>query len=288
MPQRHKLNRSFTWVDHTGPFRLFTDEEVAHFDRHGFLLAEDVFDLSTLEMLRAEIDPIEEKEEARLRQSLDGETFIAKPGAITFTVHLVRQSKLLHAFSKSKIFQDICHDLIGPDVRLYWDQAVYKKPENPQEFPFHQDNGYTFIEPQAYLTCWVPLVDTTIENGCPWVVPGLHRGGTLKHWLMDLGLKCLETHEDMVPVPAKAGSIVIFSSLTPHRTGPNLTSDTRKAYILQYAPDGVRMVGDESQMDLLGKDGKSGILQNDPTRQFYILKDGSAIDDDRSFASEDH
>ena len=35
-----------------------------------------------------------------------------------------------------------------------------------------------------------------------------------------------------------AGSIAVFSSLSPHRTGPNLTQKTRKAYILQYADDG--------------------------------------------------
>ncbi len=26
------------------------------------------------------------------------------------------------------MFWDLVHDLIGPDVCLYWDQAVYKKP----------------------------------------------------------------------------------------------------------------------------------------------------------------
>jgi hypothetical protein len=41
-----------------------------------------------------------------------------------------------------------------------------------------------------------------------------------------------------VCVPAKAGSIVCFSSLTPHMTGPNTTDGIRKAYICQYARDG--------------------------------------------------
>ena len=41
-------------------------------------------------------------------------------------------------------------------------------------FPWHQDNGYAFLEPQQYLTCWIALTDATRENGCPWVVPGLH------------------------------------------------------------------------------------------------------------------
>src|SRR5207253_10129368 len=38
-----------------------------------------------------------------------------------------------------------------------------------------------------------------------------------------------------------AGSIVVFSSLTPHATKRNTTDDVRKAYILQYCPDGARI-----------------------------------------------
>ncbi len=109
-------------------------------------------------------------------------------------------------------------------MRLYWEQAVYKEPEKPRSFPWHQDNGYTFIEPQQYLTCWVALTDATVENGCPWVIPGLHRLGTLEHWMTDYGWECLHDPAGAVAVPAHAGDIVVFSSLTPHLTGPN-TSD---------------------------------------------------------------
>jgi phytanoyl-CoA hydroxylase len=270
----HALNTHFEWQDKTGPFRLLTEGQVDHFNRQGFLAVENVISPETLASLANEIDPIEAQEEEDLRQTEEGRTFIAQPGAITFTCHLVQRLKNLKDFSKSKIFQDICHDLIGPTVRLYWDQAVYKKPGTPKEFPFHQDNGYTFIDPQTYLTCWVPLVDATIENGCPWVVPKLHRLGTLKHSLMDLGLQCFESHSEAISVPAKAGSIVIFSSLTPHCTGPNLSDHVRKAYILQYAPEGVRLMSDDSQMGLIGKDGAAGVPQDDPDRQYLVLKDG--------------
>ena len=78
--------------------------------------------------------------------------FIARAGEITFTTHLVTRSSALRAFCASRLFQNLAHDLIGPDVRLYWDQAVYKKPGTRADFPWHQDNGYTFIEPQEYLT----------------------------------------------------------------------------------------------------------------------------------------
>ena len=69
-----------------------------------------------------------------------------------------------------------------------------------------------------------------------------------------------EVSADTVPVPARAGDVVVFSSLTPHRTGPNLTGETRKSYILQYAPDGA--VVHET-------DGRSA-LANDPDRQYYV------------------
>jgi ectoine hydroxylase-related dioxygenase (phytanoyl-CoA dioxygenase family) len=138
---------------------------------------------------------------------------------------------------------------------------VYKKTGKKQEFPWHQDNGYTFIEPQQYLTFWIPLVDVDEENGCPWIARGLHRLGTLEHWLTPIGLKCLEDTDDAVAAPAAAGDIILFSSLAPHRTGPNLKDGTvRKAYILQYAPDGARTFAPDGSV----------VFQNDPARQFPI------------------
>jgi ectoine hydroxylase-related dioxygenase (phytanoyl-CoA dioxygenase family) len=167
------------------------------------------------------------------------------------------------------VFCDIAADLIGPDVRLYWDQAVYKKSEQPQPFPWHQDNGYTYLEPQNYLTCWVALTDATEANGCPWVVPGLHRMGTLRHHLTERGWRCFEEAPTAVPVPARAGSIVVFSSLTPHATGPNLTDQVRKAYIVQFAPDGARSLRIDPHSD-----NRESNEQNDSDRQFFVVRQG--------------
>ena len=144
--------------------------------------------MEELEPLIAAIDPFEEASEKMLREKFGGSFFIAKADAITFTTHIVTKSEIAKNFSQHPVFQDICHDIIGEGARLYWDQAVYKKPGNPEEFPWHQDNGYTFTEPQQYLTCWVPLNDATEENGCPWIVPGLHKRGTLAHEHKPLGL----------------------------------------------------------------------------------------------------
>ncbi len=259
-------NQGFRWEPIKGPFRLVTDEQARSYNERGFFLLENALDCETVARVTAAIDPFEARGEEALRSLPGKRMFIAEADGITFTTHLVKLSPVLREFSASRLFVGLCCDLIGPDVRLYWDQAVYKKPEYPKPFPWHQDNGYTYIEPQAYLTCWIALTDATIENGCPWVVPAGHLRGTLAHRLSKLGYVCREEDDgsEATPIEARAGSIVVFSSLTPHRTGPNTTKAVRKTYILQYAPDGARVV-------------ETGAPCTAPDRQYLIAKNGQPV-----------
>ncbi len=264
----HPRNEGFAWTPAAGPYRVLDEEQAGRWDADGYFLLENAFDAELLNQLTREIDPLEERAAAFLRTRPDGKLFISEEGNITFFPHAVLRSAVARAFVAHPVFQNLASDLIGPDVRLYWDQAVYKKPEKPKEFPWHQDNGYTYVEPQQYLTCWVPLVDATVDNGCPWVVPGAHLRGTLDHWMTDAGWRCLGEPEGAVPVEAPAGSVVVFSSLTPHRTGPNTSDGIRKAYIVQFAPDGAAM----------RKDDDPPISQDDPDRQFLILRGGEPVE----------
>jgi len=260
MPTPHPRNRNFEWRPSRPPYDRLTADQAAGYDRDGYFLLRNAFTATEVDAVAAAIAPFEAEAEEELRR-VGGRIMIARADEITFTIHLVTRSPVLKAFSRHAVFAGVCRDTLGPGARLYWDQAVYKKPGSPEEFPWHQDNGYTFIEPQQYLTCWVALTDATLENGCPWVAPGLHRGGTLVHEVTPLGLKCLSDAPDAVAVPARKGDVVVFSSLTPHRTGPNLTGETRKAYILQYAPDGVRAYP---------RGAAQGVPQTDPDRQYFV------------------
>lgn len=260
----HPNNESFEWTTHAGPFEIVTPEQARAYDEVGAFVLEDAFDPDTIARVIRELDPIEGRMTDFLRTQKDGKMFIAQADAITFTVHCVLSSPFLREFVSGPVFQGLGHDLIGPKVRLYWDQAVYKKPEPDREFPWHQDNGYTYIEPQAYLTCWVALTDADEENGCPWIVPGAHHRGTLLHTLTDLGWRCLDDAPEAVPLALRAGSIAVFSSLTPHRTGPNRTRDIRKSYIVQLAPDGANRV------DVSAEGTRHLVPQDAADRQFLI------------------
>jgi phytanoyl-CoA hydroxylase len=258
----HPLNRDFVWqMPEPRGLRYLSPAQYRAFNELGFVKLQSVFTPAEVERVVAAIDPIEQKGEEWLRGK-GGKVSISEADVITFTTHLVTRSDVLRAFATHPKIKDICRDLVGDDVRLYWDQSVYKKTGKEQEFPWHQDNGYTFIEPQQYLTLWIPLVDVDEENGCPWIAPGVHKRGTLDHWLTPVGYKCLQDVPDAVSVPAKAGDIIAFSSLAPHRTGPNLKKGSvRKAYILQYAPDGATTIRDGVKT-----------AQDDPVRQFKILE----------------
>jgi ectoine hydroxylase-related dioxygenase (phytanoyl-CoA dioxygenase family) len=248
-----------------------TDEQAKSYDTLGYFVLEKGFDTDTISTLIAEIDPFESELEETLRTEHRGKALIARVDEITFTTHLVARSLVLRQFATHPILLDLCADLIGPDVRLYWDQAVYKKPHTQASFPWHQDNGYAFIEPQQYLTCWIALTDAHEENGCPWVVPGIHKSGTLQHTWTETGLICFEDAADAVPVSIGAGGIVVFSSLTPHCTGPNRTDEVRKSYIVQFAPDGAEVLSGGA------RGPQNRMTANASDRQFLVLKDGKRV-----------
>ena len=274
--QPHQWNIDFSWRRPESTPRRLTPGQVDQFHELGWLVLDNLIDGDTVSVLTAELDEIEDEVDAALRTMPDERLFIAESGAITFSPHAVTRSTAARAVSTHPAIAGICHDLVGPDVRLYWDQIVYKKPEKPRPFPWHQDNGYTFVEPQQYLTIWLSLSDATIGAGCPWVVPGLHRGGTLAHEYVDpLGFQCFADHPDAVPAPVGRGGAVVFSSLTPHHTGPNTSDAVRKTYILQYAPDGaVKLEGDPSDG---AETTRVRIPQDDPDRQYFVVENGMPV-----------
>ena len=241
----HPWNTGFTWPEHRGPFRVVTPAQARAYDENGFFVMEDAVDPETIATLADAIAPFDKEVLDFLETQPEGRFDIAGLDTVSIAIHIAPRAAVLGEFCASPLFADLCHDLIGPDARLYWEQSVFKQPHSTEPILWHQDNGYTYVEPQAYLTCWVALTDATLDNGCVWVLPGVHRRGTVAHERTPIGYQCCADPPDAVAVPVEAGSIVVFSSLTPHATGYNGTDAVRKAYILQYAPDGaVALHGD--------------------------------------------
>jgi phytanoyl-CoA hydroxylase len=267
----HPWNDGFTWRDHPGPFRRITPDQARAYDEQGFFVLADAVDTTTVTALTEAIEPLDREVMDFLGTRPDGRFSIAGVDTVSIVLHPATRSAVCRDFCTSELMADLAHDLVGPDVRLYWDQSVYKRPHGAEPVLWHQDNGYTYIEPQAYLTVWVALTDATPENGCVQVLPGIHRTGTVAHRDTPIGFECCRDPEGAVSVPVRAGSAVVFSSLTPHATGHNTTGDVRRAYIVQFAPDGAECLrGDPGAGPPVARDP-----QDAPDRQFPVLVGGA-------------
>ncbi len=270
----HPWSSGFTWQDHDRSPATLTDEQVRAFDLDGFTVVPDAFDRETLAALDAAITPGEERVRDLLESLPEGRLSVAGVDTQTVAPHLVLQSDHLRSFCRHPLLAGICRDLVGDDVRLYWEQAVYKQPRSAEPVLWHQDNGYTFVLPQDYLTCWIAITDATLDNGCVSAIPGVHRDGTLRHVTTDIGQECWGDHDLAVQVPVSAGSIVVFSSLTPHYTARNLTDQVRKAYIVQYCHDGAVV----HLPDAAGGMGPP-LRQDAEDRQFLVVSRGEPVTD---------
>ena len=268
----HPWSSGFEWRDHDGPFSTISDAQARQYDEVGFFVFEDAFSPGELRAIDEAIEPGETLVREFLSGRPDGRFSVAGIDTQTVAPHLVMNSEVLRRVCSQPPLSGIARDLLGADVRLYWEQAVYKQPRSAEPVLWHQDNGYTFVEPQAYLTCWIAITDATLENGCVAVVPGAHRNGTLAHRSTPIGFECWGDDDAARAVPIRAGSIVVFTSLTPHFTAANTTDDVRKAYIVQYAPEGAVAFRPLP-------DGSRGPAepQDDERLQFPVVRGGSLV-----------
>lgn len=269
---RHRWNDGFTHRSLQPRVGAISEQQAEDYDELGYFVMRGVFDSHRLAELDRAIEPGEQRIRSLLEQLPDGRLSVAGLDTQTVAPNMVGTSAVLRGICADPTLLGVAADVLGPDVRLYWEQAVYKQPNSAAPVLWHQDNGYTYVEPQSYLTCWIAITDATPDNGCISVMPGAHHDGTLEHRSTPLGEECWGDWSLAVDVPVDAGDVVVFSSLTPHATRQNTTDAVRKAYIVQYVPDGaVARHGDAA-----GAPGPARPL-DDPVLNELLVVDGRPV-----------
>ena len=106
--------------------------------------------------------------------------------------------------------------------------------------PWHQDAQVHLevADPHAITTVWVPLVDSTPENGCLQLIPGIHQDRTV-YWSEGFGVSDERLPPgDVVTLPMQAGDVLLMDKLIPHRSTPNHTDSIRWSLDLRYQRTG--------------------------------------------------
>jgi phytanoyl-CoA hydroxylase len=209
-----------------------SDDDLACFGDVGYFVVDDLF-------TPAECDAALEHIEGAAFELALGEE---EEGPLSYRPMMHLASEPLTEVAADPRWAPVVLPLLGTgDARLYWEQAVAKPPGARTELPWHQDNGYTPLVPEEYVTCWLALDDADVDNGCLWVIAGSHRGGTHPHENATSG-PFRVGHDgpasDGEPVPVRRGSVLVFSSLLMHRSGPNDSDRPRRSWIIQYCSAG--------------------------------------------------
>lgn len=194
----------------------------AEFKKNGYVLIKNFFSQAEVDVLVADI-----KEASSTKTGND----VLDKGHLKFHALIMHRSEKLRAFiSQTKII-DFLKQFAGPDIWVRWDQAVEKKP-GAGTFPWHQDNQYSQLK-DAHFQFWISLTTMTAENGGLWVVPGSHKG-MLKCDYEDSHVSYKGDVSNAEFISAEPGDVVLFSSFLLHSTTPNITENSRWAYVVEY------------------------------------------------------
>ena len=194
----------------------------AEFKKNGYVFIKNFFSQAEVDALVANI-----KEASETKSGDD----VLDKGNLKFHALIMHRSEKLRAFiSQTKII-DFLKQFAGPDIWVRWDQAVEKKP-GAGTFPWHQDNQYSQLK-DAHFQFWISLTTMTAENGGLWVVPGSHKG-MLKYDYEDSHVVYKGDVSNAEFISAEPGDVVLFSSYLLHSTTPNITQNSRWAYVIEY------------------------------------------------------
>ena len=223
---------------------MITDSHRQQYQRDGYFILESAVPSEHLQIMRDACDHLIDLMHEEMDRLGTDHIHISHRGKRYHIAKKYDQAPRLSEYVFSDLMADVCRATIGDDAFLFYDQYVVKAAEQGIRFSWHQDGGYLGFPHRPYVTVWAAVDDMTIENGTASVMP----------W-STIGIRSLVEHirdettgdkvgyfgsERGVPAIVPAGSLVVFSSLTFHCSGPNTTDRLRRAYVTQYSPEPIR------------------------------------------------
>lgn len=150
---------------------------------------------------------------------------------------------------------DCAEFFLGPDLMLANTNFFLKEPRSPDYITWHQDLYYVGLEGDDYLTVWLALSPSNLENGCMRFLRGSHRE-RLPHrdtFAKDNMLTRGQTVdapidpsrvEDVVLAPGQAS---VHHGWMAHASSPNRSDDRRIGLVIRYMSPRLRQTASEDR-----------------------------------------
>jgi ectoine hydroxylase-related dioxygenase (phytanoyl-CoA dioxygenase family) len=223
----------------------WSDDELAAFERDGFVVVEGFIDDATVGELRDRFEPLfAGRYETGIRP--DEVNWVSGRDPDDRTRQICNGWKAdprIAAQTLSARTGRFAAELMGWDgVRLVQDNVIWKPP-GVKSLGMHQDGSYLdYLVPPEMITCWITLDDTSAEAGTITYAAGSHRWPRAPEnrgefhapadWLAPVERSRPEGEElRLVPLVVPAGSAAFHHFDTFHGSGPNTGSVHRRSVV---------------------------------------------------------
>ena len=218
-----------------------TDQQVADFGRHGFLVVRGMFDADEMSRITEWTDELQAWPETPGKHMMYFEESMTEKGrrVLNRLENFVPYHDGMAQTINGPSLLDSVSDLFGEDAILFKEKINFKLPGGGGFEP-HQDaqagwDSYADL----FVTAMLTVDPTTIENGCLEVGHWDHRRQLIGDMWEPLSSPQLDG-VSFEPVPTEPGDVMFFDSYAPHRSAPNLTGTPRRVLYVTYnrASDG--------------------------------------------------
>jgi phytanoyl-CoA hydroxylase len=142
-------------------------------------------------------------------------------------------------FSRTPMLAELASDIGLADPKLLQSMYIFKQPAIGGEVTCHCDHTFLWTEPQSVIGFWFAIEDATMENGCLWAAPGHHHEPVRARLRREGDGTVMEVLDpapwpvdDLVPLEAEKGTVVVLHGTLPHWSAPNTSEVSRHAYTL--------------------------------------------------------
>ncbi len=230
---------------------MLTPEQVAQFQRDGFLKGSRVLGDAQVEALRAEtLRVIDDHVNGtpRERRAVRVANLSGKAESPVWQIVNIWEASpdfeaLLHnPLVVEEVAQLMQAEMDAREIRLFHDQIQYKPAAIGGVNMWHQDSPYwPILRPKdVQLTAWVALDDADAANGCMSMVPGSHRWGdriSVLHAMQSFEGMIDAFEGEKVEVrlcPVEKGAVHFHHPLTWHGSHANTSGHPRRAIALHF------------------------------------------------------
>jgi non-haem Fe2+, alpha-ketoglutarate-dependent halogenase len=215
--------------------RVLSTEQVAAFNRNGFVRPLRIFTEEEISGIRRYFDDLLERVLAEGRDSYS-----------ISSAHL-KHGRVYDILTDRRIVDCVC-DLLGENVVAWGSHFFCKMPHDGKSVAWHQDASYWPLSPSKAVTVWLAIDDADPENACMRFISGSHHSGHLtfrdsspeEHNVLSQRVENPEQYGEVVDNVLRAGEISIHSDLLLHGSEANESNRRRCGLTLRYAATEVR------------------------------------------------